>query len=462
MRLVFVILLAAVAVVIAVACMWGPRWAIEYLNRPDTDLRRKISETLSGALGEPVRLAFTVSDARLTPAFKIEIELSPVEISSPTFDRLGGRIDAAFFEIPLIECILHRTARVDRVRVHAPFLRISPEPNGSWPFQTRPGSVHDNTPPKTAVAPSNRPPPGLPEMELRIDSAMVRFRAPPENSDWHHLQHINVQILPAQKPGVFLLDGRIRSINGYPAGLAFRAGPDLARPGAWKGHIEAEQIVLKENVRLSGNADIQVDLHNVSDNLKTMSGSVSLSGTSVRVIGLPTFSALAHTLNDIADALGKILEGRWIASLSDLLDRVTRSKQTLVTEQGTTAFDRVVAEARIADGRAQIDRARFENAEMDISAEGSVGLEKGEMDLTTRITFRAPALQKVESRLARAALARGFVLHIRGTLDRPVFDKESVLKPFLREAKEKILNGKVGDFLFKKLGVRRSGNDVQQ
>ncbi len=89
---------------------------------------------------------------------------------------------------------------------------------------------------------------------------------------------------------------------------------------------------------------------------------------------------------------------------------------------------------------------------MLITAGGTVGLENGALDLTALVTFRDTGLQKFQSPLVRDILSKGVRLPIRGTLMNPEFDKESFLKPLARTAGKKILEEKLGDLLFQKLG----------
>jgi hypothetical protein len=322
---------------------------------------------------------------------------------------------------------------------------LSQDPDGQWPvskwFETSRRSAGRGVPADTKPR-LGRPVPDLPDIDVRVDSALVRFKSAPPVDRASLDCRLGDGGLRGEVRGR-MLSGDLSGRFSGPAGLGVMdvagnlAGVDLA---------DLQRYLPGQNVKLSGRADLQADLKRVSGNLNTMSGTVSLTGASVGIAGLPTFSSLTQTLNDIAETLDGLRVG---GSLKDIIGRAERSSRSLVTEQGTTRFDGVSAEAQISDGIVRLDRAVFHNQEIRIESAGSVGLENGALDIKAVVAFQEAGLQKIESKLARDVLSKGFSLPVRGTLTDPDFDKRAALKPFLREA-GKILQEKLGGLIRRK------------
>lgn len=580
---------------LASAWVWVPRSAVNYLNRPETDVRRKISESLSSALGEPIEVGFRISDAGLTARFHLEVQFADIHLSSPTIDLFQTSVESATVDVPLWESFRTRRVILGNVTVRIPSVSLERDRNGVWPFlKIRDRMSASGAPDPTGRAAAEAPSESRVEVrsvEIQVDSARVRsgsdfgevrcrlslkshWSVDPETTtvriDSARIEQIqtladslpielpavefsgeiiaaknqplkvhplvlgsgadritlhgdltsplNVRVqtdqfvdldriglmplLAARMPQVRIqraqasldigvsgsaaapkLDGTftIRAdqlsyrdipidnpvVEGRltPSGLRsqisgrlfegkftarFSVPPHAAGMDITGKLSEARLAALgaflpKKNVKLSGQADAAANLKQVSGDLRRVRGPVSISGRNVEISGLPTFGALAQSLNEIAAAVGKIGEG----SLTELFGSVKGSARKAVSDQGTTAFDEVTVSADISNGTVRFNESRFSNSEMRITASGTAGLESGSLDLVAQITFLEPALQTIESSFARDILAKGVRLPVRGTLMNPVFDKESFLKQLLRQAGRKLIEGKLGDLLFK-------------
>ncbi len=584
--------MAGLGLILLILGICLPGALIRYLNRPDTDFRKSVSDHCSRALGEPVTLNFTISRARLSPRLMLSVHLTGIEFRAETAGKLRMSIESVRVEIPVVRWLLDNSPSFHRVEIHIPHLSLERGPDGTWPFQKALDQKSKNQAaakdePMTAKPRESRlgrivvivdrlrikwkstweeiadlhadlrHDPSKPEYRLEISAARFnssqiplgiaaaaqnlsgpwvgsvdagpvtldallphlrrltvgdlgaatgRLRASisgvlPVDTDlpvglWIRMEQfrsaisgrpVDFPVLIVSGQIAFPKDGLVRfenilagtgadtvHLDGQIAGSAVTGriqgrlfGGDL--DGRFSGpltfssmdvsgrlaHADLSRInshLGKSNIRLTGTADATADLKNVSSRVSRISGTMNLSARAVTVDGLPTFSQLSASLNEIIESIRKIGEGD---VMTQVVGKMTATARGAIAQRGTTAFDQIEFAARCVNGVAHATDIRLDNADIRIRGGGTVDLTDGALQMTATILLKEPALKNVQSRFAREILSKEIVLPIHGTLMDPVFDKESVLKPLLRETGRKVIEEKLGDFLLKKLGKPR-------
>ncbi len=242
---------------------WVPKAALDYLNRPDTGLRQKLSQSLSEMLGEPAQVAFKISDVKLNAVLNLEIDLSDINIVSPTLSKLNATIQSAKFVVPLRESFIERKIIMETIRIHIPSLSIEPEKDGSWPLK----KIFEKR-----EADSHALPPGggnagegvviVRSVELVVDLLRVR-----QKTSWEEFSGLNFHANQNAPYSVREVDLSVKKINGIEIGLNASGGADTKNMSFWSGIASAGPIDLETIFGILRRQGIS-EIENINGNLK--------------------------------------------------------------------------------------------------------------------------------------------------------------------------------------------------
>lgn len=155
--------------------IWLPGVVKDYLNRPDTNIRKKMDAALTEKFGEPASLAFHISSARPSLPLNLHLELADVEISSATLKTLGARLQKMDVDVSLGGLLLQKKLLIRRMAVLIPHLTYAPLPDGRWPHEKL--MQHQKSEPASGAIAAARPDKGmsivLDEFDLIVNDAKL-------------------------------------------------------------------------------------------------------------------------------------------------------------------------------------------------------------------------------------------------------------------------------------------------
>lgn len=240
-----VLLGVAVLFILMAILVWrGPAYIMDYLNRPDTPVRQKISAALSETLGEPANLAFHISDARVTAGMHLVITVSDIRISSPALDRIGLSVRQATVDVLAGRSLARRRVVIESVHLHIPTLAYKRSPDGTWPHEVlirQYESAERRAASDAAAPPDERPqaaPPDIGQIHIEVDDALIQ-PAPDLTADLKHLairylfqdQKLTVEAGPVRLSGLPTFSGLATILNTIVETVETLLGNPLSTTG---------------------------------------------------------------------------------------------------------------------------------------------------------------------------------------------------------------------------------------